>query len=137
MKKKILLVICFCVAAASVSYGLKAQTKPSGYDSDIEQQLNLTDSQKAKLKELRGKFRIETKEINSEIKRLLDEERAIKKESPTNQAALKAVLKERAEKEVELSLALNKFEEQQLAVLNAEQKQTLKKLKSEKEKKQD
>ena len=86
---------------------------------------------------LRLKFKAETKDINIEIARLVDEERTIKKETPTNLVALKSVLKERAEKEVELSLALSRFEEKQLAILTSDQKQLLKRLKSEKDKNQD
>ncbi|MBL0332633.1 MAG: Spy/CpxP family protein refolding chaperone [Chlorobiota bacterium] len=137
MHNKLFTILGICLLSFGFAHVTLAQPKVASTDPDIEQQLNLSDAQKTKLKLLRLKFKAETKDINIEIARLVDEERTIKKETPTNLVALKSVLKERAEKEVELSLALSRFEEKQLAILTSDQKQLLKRLKSEKDKNQD
>lgn len=76
---------------------------------DIIEKLRLTQTQRDQVKKLREAFRKETEPIRAEINRLLEEEKTLKKAPKVNTDQLKTVLKQRADKEVELSLALTTF----------------------------
>ncbi|KXK56397.1 MAG: Spy/CpxP family protein refolding chaperone [Chlorobi bacterium] len=76
---------------------------------DIIEKLRLTQTQRDQVKKLREAFRKETEPMRAEINRLLEEEKALKKAAKVNTDQLKSVLKLRADKEVELSLALTTF----------------------------
>ncbi|MBS1911743.1 MAG: Spy/CpxP family protein refolding chaperone [Bacteroidetes bacterium] len=103
-------------------------------DGSIIDKLNLSDAQKTQIKDLRDKFRAETEKPRTELKRLLEEEKRVKATTPVNQTALEAVLKKRADMEIELSLALTRFNERLEALLTADQKKLLAKLREEKKK---
>ena len=100
-------------------------------DASIMDRLNLSDAQKGQVKDLREKFRVETEKLRADIKRLLDQERALKKGGGSTDA-LRPVLKQRADKEVELSLALTRFNEQLEGILTQDQRRVLEKIREEK-----
>lgn len=101
-------------------------------DSTIMDRLGLTEAQKGQLKDLRDKFRTETEQLRSDIRRLLQEEKQLKAASPPNETLLRAKLKEQADKEIELSLALTRFNDRVAAILTPAQRKELEKMKAEK-----
>jgi Spy/CpxP family protein refolding chaperone len=103
-------------------------------DASVMDRLNLSESQKVQIKDLREKFRTETEKLRSVLKQLLEEEKQLRKANPPNEAALRAKLKERADKEIELSLALTRFNERLEAILTPDQKRLLAKIREEKRK---
>jgi Spy/CpxP family protein refolding chaperone len=88
---------------------------------DIIEKLRLTQTQREQVKKLREAFRKETEPIRVEINRLLEEEKGLKKAAKVNTEQLKTVLKQRADKEVELSLALTTFVQNLEGVFTPEQ----------------
>lgn len=88
---------------------------------DIIEKLRLTQTQRDQVKKLREAFRKETEPIRADINRLLEEEKALKKAAKVNTEQLKTVLKQRADKEVELSLALTTFVQNLEALFTPEQ----------------
>jgi Spy/CpxP family protein refolding chaperone len=117
--RQLILLVAGMMLTAGVSY---AQSD----DNSIVDQLKLTPAQQEQLKTLRERFRTETEPIRRDIKHLLEQEKSIKSKSPVDQRALQAVLKDRAAKEVDLSLALTRFNEQVEGILTSEQKEILK-----------
>jgi Spy/CpxP family protein refolding chaperone len=103
-------------------------------DASVMDRLNLSESQKVQIKDLREKFRTETEQLRSALKQLLEEEKQLRKADPPNEAALRRKLKERADKEIELSLALTRFNERLEGILTADQKRVLAKIREEKRK---
>jgi Spy/CpxP family protein refolding chaperone len=103
-------------------------------DASVMDRLNLTETQKVQIKDLREKFRAETEQLRTALKQLLEEEKQLRKANPPNEAALRAKLKERADKEIELSLALTRFNERLEGILTADQKKMLAKIREEKRK---
>lgn len=103
-------------------------------EASIMDKLGLSDGQKAQIKDLRDKFRGETEKLRTEIKRLLEEEKQLKQSGSANETALRAKLKERAEKEIELSLALTRFNERLEKILTPDQKKLLDKIRQERRK---
>ncbi len=132
MKRRVLQLMLAWVAGCFflVSGVALAQSPASGDDSSIMEQLNLDAAQKAKLKGLREKFLKETEALRNDIKQLLKEERELKKSSETDESLLRNKMKERADKEIELTLALTRFNEQVEAILTDKQKQKLKEMRS-------
>ena len=88
------------VAFASVAGVLHAQDGGS-----LIEQLNLTADQKTQIRKLREQFKNETESIRTAISQLQKEVRQLKSVSPVNEMALRAKLKQQADKEIELSLA--------------------------------
>lgn len=101
-------------------------------DNSVMDRLNLSSQQREQIKDLREKFRAETEKIRADIKRLLEVEKDLKSRTPVDEAALAKVLRQRADKEIELSLALTRFNERLEALLSAEQKRTLDRVREEK-----
>jgi Spy/CpxP family protein refolding chaperone len=101
-------------------------------DSAIMERLGLSEAQKEQLKDLRDKFRTETEQLRSDIRRLLQEEKQIKSAQTPNETQLRTVLKERADKEVDLSLALTRFNDHVENILTPAQRKELDKMRSEK-----
>jgi len=110
-------------AFASVVGVLHAQDEGS-----LIEQLNLTADQKTQIRKLREQFKNETESIRTAISQLQKEVRQLKSVSPVNETALRAKLKQQADKEIELSLAITRFQERVETLLTAEQKRLLKKL---------
>lgn len=101
-------------------------------EDNVMDRLNLSSQQREQIKDLREKFRAETEKIRADIKRLLEVEKDLKGKNPVDETALAKVLRQRADKEIELSLALTRFNERLEALLSAEQKRTLDKVREEK-----
>lgn len=103
-------------------------------DASIMDRLNLTDAQKGQIKDLREKFRTETEQLRADLKQLLEEEKQLRKANPPNESALRSKMKQRADKEIDLSLALTRFNERLEGILTADQKLLLKRIREEKRK---
>jgi Spy/CpxP family protein refolding chaperone len=103
-------------------------------DDSIIERLGLTPAQQGQIHDLREKFRAQTEQIRSDIRRLVEEEKKLKSAPSPNEAALRAKLKERADKEIELSLALTRFNEQVEGILTPAQQKLLEKIRSERRK---
>jgi|GEM_PF-1935863 len=101
-------------------------------DNSIMDRLNLSSQQREQIKDLREKFRAETEKIRADIKRLLEVEKDLKEKTPIDEPALAKVLRQRADKEIELSLALTRFNERLESILSADQKRMLDKVRQEK-----
>lgn len=120
-----LVTLCF-------SMMLMAGTAYAQDDGSIMDRLGLNAQQKEQVKDLRDKFRSETEKLRSDIKRLLEEEKTLKNANPVNESALGAKLRQRADKEIELTLALTRFNERLESILTADQKRMLDKIRAEK-----
>jgi protein CpxP len=116
------------VVALLASMTLMAGSAYAQEDGSIMDRLNLSAQQKTQIKTLREQFQSETKPLRDDIKKLLETERQLKSATPLNEAALRPVLKQRADKEIELSLALTRFNENLEGILTAEQKNLLKQI---------
>jgi Spy/CpxP family protein refolding chaperone len=101
-------------------------------DGSIMDRLGLNAQQKEQVKDLREKFRSETEKLRSDIKRLLEEERELKSADQVKESALAAKLRQRADKEIELTLALTRFNERLESILTSDQKRVLEKIRAEK-----
>jgi Spy/CpxP family protein refolding chaperone len=112
------------VAILVTSGGLYAQ------DDSIIEQLNLSAQQREQVKKLRDQFRSETEEVRGSIKQLQKEVRSLKTATPINEAALEAKLKQQAAAEIQLSLAITRFQEKIESLLTPDQKRLLKRLQS-------
>ncbi len=112
------------VALVTMSGALYAQ------DDSIIEQLNLSTQQREQVKKLRDQFRTETEDVRVAIKQLQKEVRALKTATPINEGALEAKLKQQAAREIELSLAITRFQEKIESLLTADQKRLLKRLQS-------
>lgn len=87
---------------------------------DLVEQLNLTADQKTKLKELQENFQKEAGTLQKQINDLVGEERRLRKNDAA-ESELRKVMQERADKEIELTMALNRFTEKVKNLLTAEQ----------------
>ncbi|MEO5928940.1 MAG: Spy/CpxP family protein refolding chaperone [Candidatus Kapaibacterium sp.] len=116
------------VVALLASMTLMAGSAYAQEDGSIMDRLNLSAQQKTQIKTLREQFQSETKPLRDDIKKLLETERQLKSATPLNEASLRPVLKQRADKEIELSLALTRFNENLEGILTADQKNLLKQI---------
>ncbi|MDB5034063.1 MAG: hypothetical protein JWQ98_1304 [Chlorobi bacterium] len=116
------------IVALLASMTLMAGSAYAQEDGSIMDRLNLSAQQKTQIKTLREQFQSETKPLRDDIKKLLETERQLKSATPLNEAALRPVLKQRADKEIELSLALTRFNENLESILTADQKNLLKQI---------
>jgi phosphoenolpyruvate carboxylase len=96
----------------------------ASFAQDYIEQLGLSARQKEQITELRDQTKKESKPILDEIKRLLDEEKRLRK-SGAPEAELRRIMKLRADKEIELSLSLRRFNEKFESILTPDQKRTL------------
>jgi Spy/CpxP family protein refolding chaperone len=103
-------------------------------DASVMDRLNLSDAQKVQIKDLREKFRTETEPLRSSLKQLLEDEKRIRMANPQNESSLRDILKKRADKEIELSLALDRFNKQLEGILTPDQRKILAKIREEKRK---
>lgn len=87
---------------------------------DLVEQLNLTADQKTKLKELQENFQKEAGTLQKQINDLVADERRLRK-NDAPESELRKVMQERADKEIELTMALNRFTEKVKNLLTAEQ----------------
>ena len=107
---------------------ISAQAAYAQADGSIMEQIGLTEAQRSQIQKLRDGFLRETEETRTDIKKLLDEEKRLRATSPVNESALRRVLTERAQKEIELTLALNRFNERVEKVLTAPQRDKMRAL---------
>jgi Spy/CpxP family protein refolding chaperone len=115
---------------AMLLFGLVLAVGPAYAQSDIMDQINLTPHQQKQIKDLTEQFDRDTKTLRNDIRRLIEEEKLLKKAPTSNEDALRRKLRERADKEIELSLALTRFHERVEAVLTPGQRQKMAALKA-------
>ncbi|MGE3799576.1 MAG: Spy/CpxP family protein refolding chaperone, partial [Candidatus Kapaibacterium sp.] len=85
--------------------------------------------QKEQIKELRETFNADIAPIKARIKALQSDRKQLEK-NEASQQEIKAVLEKIADEEIALTLLLNKFKKNYLAVLTPEQRKKLQALKS-------
>ena len=116
---------------AMLLFGLAVSAGPAMAQGDapIMEQISLTPQQRDQIKKLTNDFARETEPLRNDIRRLVDEEKGLKSAATTNETALRRKLKERADKEIELSIALTRFHERVEGLLTAPQLRKLDDLK--------
>ena len=97
---------------------------PGGILGHLSQALNLTDAQKAQIKQLEDGFRESTKSLHEQLGRGDDPFDAVAS-GTFDEAAVRAAAQQRAAVQVELEVAHAKFFSQVYALLTAEQKAKL------------
>lgn len=112
-------------------FGLAVAAGPAYAQEDkpIMDQLGLTKQQREQISDLTEQFRKETTPLRNDIRRLVEEEKRLKSAATPNEAALRRKLQERADKEIELSLALTRFHERVESVLTVAQRKKMAALK--------
>jgi Spy/CpxP family protein refolding chaperone len=100
---------------------------PGGGDlfGPMGRELNLTDAQRAQIKQLEDSFRDSTKSLLEKMRSLHESEMASLISGTFDEAAVRAAAQERAAVQVELDVAHAKLMSQILGVLTAEQKAKL------------
>lgn len=101
-------------------------------DNSIMERLNLSSQQKEQIKKLRDGFRSNTEGLRKDLKELKDQIRALKKENPVPEKELESLLKKQANVEIQLSLAITRFQSDLEAILTVDQKRLLKRIQQEK-----
>ena len=96
-------------------------------EESITDQLDLSARQKEQIKELRDQFKRTSTPIVDRTNELLAEEKRLRK-ARAPEADLRRVMKLRADKEIELSLAISRFHESIQAVLTPDQKKVLQRI---------
>ena len=99
-------------------------------DAQIMEQIDLTPQQKGQIETFTKQFARETATLRNDIRRLVEEEKQLKAATKPNEDALRKKLRERADKEIELSLALTRFHERVEGILSPTQREKLAELKS-------
>jgi Spy/CpxP family protein refolding chaperone len=99
-------------------------------ESSIMDQIGLSTQQREQIKTLTEDFGRQTATLRSDIHRLVEEEKRLKAASNPNEAALRKTLQERADKEIELSLALTRFNTKVENILTPAQRKKLETLRS-------
>ena len=97
-------------------------------EESLEAQLNLTAKQKEKITELRASFKQDSAPIKTRIKALRADYDKLKAAN-ASEADQKEALQKIANEEIALTLLLNAFKKDYLAVLTDEQRRTLQELK--------
>ncbi|MBC8145686.1 MAG: Spy/CpxP family protein refolding chaperone [bacterium] len=116
---------------AMLLFGLAVAAGPAYAQGDtpIMEQIGLTPQQREQIKSLTDQFARETEVLRTDIRRLVDDEKRLKSGATTNETALRRMLKDRADKEIELSIALTRFHERVEGLLTVPQKRKLADLK--------
>ena len=116
---------------ATLLFGLAIAAGPAYAQGDapIMEQINLTPQQREQIKNLTDQFARETEPLRNDIRRLVDEEKRLKSGANTSEAALRRKLQDRADKEIELSIALTRFHERVQGLLTTAQRRKLDELK--------
>jgi Spy/CpxP family protein refolding chaperone len=112
---------------AMLLFGLAVAAGPAYAQSDapIMEQIDLTKVQREQIKSLTEQFARETEPLRNDIRRLLEEEKRLKTAPSTNEEALRRRLRERADREIDLSLALTRFHERVENLLTPVQRKKL------------
>lgn len=95
---------------------------PRGGGIPFLRDLNLTDAQKAQVKQITDSFEASTKQLRERLDALHESERSATFDGTFNEAAVRAAAQERANVMVELDVARARMASQVFAVLTAEQK---------------
>ncbi len=95
---------------------------PRGGGIPFLRDLNLTDAQKAQIKQITDSFEASTKQLRERLDALHESERGAAFDGTFNEAAVRAAAQERANVMVELDVARARMASQVFAVLTAEQK---------------
>lgn len=116
---------------AMLLFGLAAAAGPAFAQGDVPimEQISLTTQQREQIKNLTDQFARETEPLRNDIRRLVEEEKRLKSGATTSETALRRTLKERADKEIELSIILTRFHEKVESLLTATQRRKLDELK--------
>jgi Spy/CpxP family protein refolding chaperone len=96
-----------------------------GLFGPLGRELNLTDAQKAQVKQIEDSFRDSTKSLSEKMRALHESEMATLASGTFDEAAVRAAAQERAAVQVELDVAHAKMMSQIIAVLTPEQKAKL------------
>lgn len=116
---------------AVLLFGLAISAGPAiAQDQPIMEQIGLTKQQRDQIEQLTVQFGRETETLRSDIKRLVEEEKKLKSAAAPNESALRRRLQERADKEIELSLALTRFHERVEKLLTPAQRKKMADLKN-------
>jgi Spy/CpxP family protein refolding chaperone len=106
---------------------LLAGSSSIAQEQSITDQLELTARQQELIKELRAQFQRDSKPIVDRTNELLAEEKRLRK-ARAPESELRRVMKLRADKEIELALAISRFQENIQATLTPEQKKVLQRI---------
>lgn len=117
---------------AMLLFGLAVAVGPAYAQGDapIMEQIDLTPQQRSQIKSLTEQFARETEPLRNDIRRILEEEKRLKTAPNPNEESLRRKLRERADKEIDLSLALTRFHERVENLLTPVQRRKLAELKS-------
>jgi Spy/CpxP family protein refolding chaperone len=96
-----------------------------GLFGPLGRELNLTDAQKAQVKQIEDSFRDSTKSLSEKMRALHESEMATLASGTFDEATVRAAAQERAAVQVELDVAHAKMMSQIIAVLTPEQKAKL------------
>ncbi len=97
-------------------------------DEQIESLLNLTTQQKAETKALREKFNSDLAPMKAQLKDLRAERKRLEGQGASKEQ-IKDVLEKIADQEIEITLLINQFKKDYLAILTPEQRRKLQELK--------
>lgn len=97
-------------------------------DEKIDELLNLTEQQKVQMDELRKDFRSELAPMKAKIRGYQAERKRLEGQEASEEE-MKEVLQKIADQEIEITLLLNQFKKDYLAILTPEQRKKLKDLK--------
>lgn len=98
-------------------------------DEKIDEQLNLTAQQKTEMEALRTKFKSEVAPMKAKLRELQSERRRLESDG-ADDGDVREVLQQIANQEIEITLLLNQFKKDWLAILTPEQRKKLQELKS-------
>lgn len=117
---------------AMLLIGLAVAAGPAYAQGDVPvmDQIDLTKPQRDQIKTMTEQFARETEPVRNDIRRLLEEEKRLKTSATKNEDALRRKLRERADKEIDLSLALTRFHERVESLLTPSQRKKLGELRS-------
>lgn len=97
-------------------------------DEKIDELLNLTPQQKTEMQQLRDKFKSDVAPIKSRLKDLRNERKRLEGQGASKEE-VKKILEKIADEEIEMTLLINQFKKDYLAILTPEQRRKLQELK--------
>lgn len=97
-------------------------------DEKIDELLNLTAQQKTRMEELRKEFRSELAPLKAQLRDYQTERKRLEGQGAAEEE-VEGVLRKIADQEIKITLLLNQFKKDYLAILTPEQRSKLKELK--------
>ena len=97
-------------------------------DEKIDELLNLTAQQKTKMEDLRKEFRNQLAPLKAQLRDYQTERKRLESQDAAEEK-VESVLRKIADQEIEITLLLNQFKKDYLAILTPEQRAKLKELK--------